>query len=150
MIERDGRLDVFREQRDQRLRQRIAKDEFRANDQDLATAHQNKRKVSPHRSQRTHFQTKDCSRSTYLRRQPLKQAPKPLVAHELAEDDEAVDARLEVRVLDARLDDVERRGDGDARDRARDGRDEVLAPRRLVVVRDAHEVFRQCGRAEEL
>lgn len=61
-----------------------------------------------------------------------------------------MDTRLEVRVLDARLDDVERRGDRDARDRAGDGGDEVLAPRRFVVVRDAHEVFRQCGCAEEL
>lgn len=55
MIERDGRLDVFREQRDQRLRQRIAKDEFRPNDQDLATAHQNKKKVSAHRFTKNTF-----------------------------------------------------------------------------------------------
>lgn len=41
----DGRLDVFREQRDERLRQRVAEDKLRANDQDLQ--HRTKNKVSP-------------------------------------------------------------------------------------------------------
>lgn len=86
MIERDGRLDVFREQRDQRLRQRIAKDEFRPNDQDLATAPQNKTKISPHRSQEHIFKRKDAggsrsrSRSRRARTfgvRPLNRPPMP-------------------------------------------------------------------------
>ena len=56
---------------------------------------------------------------------------------------------LEVRVLYPRLDRIERRGDRDGRYCAGDGCDEVLVPRRLMVVRDAEEVvFRDCGRAK--
>ena len=89
--------------------------------------------------------------TTYLRCEALEERARALVLNEVLNDGDARDLVLEVGVLDARLDRVERRGDGDGRDGARDGGDEVLAPGRLVVVLDAeHVLLGRCGRAEEL
>ena len=88
---------------------------------------------------------------THLGREALEERAGALVLDELLDHGHTRDLVLEVGVLDARLDRVERRGDGDGRDGARDGGDEVLAPGRLVVVLDAeHVLFGRCGRAKEL
>ena len=88
---------------------------------------------------------------TDLRCQPLEQRRRALVLDQVLDHRHTRHLVLEVRVLDARLDRVQRRRDGDGRNGARDRRDEVLAPGRLVVVLDAEQVLlRHRGRAEEL
>ena len=58
---------------------------------------------------------------------------------------------LKVSVLDTGLDDIERGGDDQRRRGTGDGGDEVLEPRRLVVVAKGEEVFLcESGTTEEL
>lgn len=71
-----------------------------------------------------------------LRRQALEQTPNALAANQLAEDGHTIDAGLEVGVLDARLDDIERGSDGDGCDGPGDGSEEILCPGGACVVLD--------------
>lgn len=87
----------------------------------------------------------------YLRCQALEERRRPLVLDEIPDDSKPRHLLLKVRVLYTRLDRIERRGDRYRRDGPGDGRDEVLRPRRLGVVRHTERVlFRYCGCTEEL
>ena len=91
------------------------------------------------------------ARHQQLGRQALEEARDALLAHHAPHDPKPGLGVLEVLVLDARLDDVERRGHDERGRRAADGRDEVLCPRGAVVVAQLEEVFfGEGGAAEEL
>lgn len=82
-----------------------------------------------------------CTEKTNLRCQTLKECGRPLVTEHILDDSHTGHLLLKVGVLNARLDRVEGRGDGDGRDSTRDRGDEVLRPGRLVEVGDAESVF---------
>ena len=86
-----------------------------------------------------------------LGRQALEQSDRALIAQKILDDRYARRLRLEVRVLDTRLDDVERSCDRDRRHGTRNRGNEVLCPRRLRVVLNAENVILgESGCTEEL
>lgn len=124
--------DVFREPGDQRLRKGVAEHQLGSDDQDLGASHQRiPQPVSGH--------------ATNLGREALEERRRTFVLDEVLDDGHTADLTLEVRVLDTRLDRVEWGSHRDRRDGTRDGCDEILAPRRLVVVLDTEQVLlRHC------
>ena len=90
-------------------------------------------------------------RETHLGNQALEEGGSALVLGHVGQDAEAALRVVKVAVLDARLDDVERRRHDERGRGAGDGRDKVLEPRRLVVVLEAEEeLLGEGGTAEEL
>lgn len=88
---------------------------------------------------------------TYFRSQALEERRRPLVFDEIPDDSKPRHLLLKVRILYTRLHRIERRRDRYRRDRPGDGRDEVLRPRRLRVVRHTERIlfrYRRC--TEEL
>lgn len=94
---------------------------------------------------------KDQLRSGHqkLGRQTLEEAGEALVLHHVRNDTETALGVLEVAVLDAGLDNVERSRDNERSTGAGDRSDEVLAPRRLVVVAELENVLLGKSRATE-
>ena len=89
--------------------------------------------------------------TTHLGCKTLEQRGGTLVPDEIFEDGDTARLRLEIGVLDARLDSIERRSDSNTRNSADNGRDEVLSPGCLAVVFDAqHDVLCPCRRSEQL
>lgn len=75
----------------------------------------------------------------YLGSQALEQSTDTLIPNQIADDNDTRHLLLEVCVLYAGLDDVERRSDCDRRDGACDGGNEVLSPCGLGVVGDSED-----------
>lgn len=77
----------------------------------------------------------------YLGGQALEERRRPLVLDEILDDRDTRHLLLEVGILYARLHRIQRRGDRYGRNGTSDGRDEVLCPSGLGVIRDAEGVF---------
>jgi hypothetical protein len=130
---------VFCIPRNQRLRDCVAEHQFWANDQDLEdeVSHQNRRNKG--------------RRGYYFGRESLEERRCALLAQQVAHNRHAARLLFEIRVLDARFDRVERRGDRDRRYGASHRRDEVLRPRRLAIIRHAeYIILRDRARTKEL
>jgi hypothetical protein len=84
-----------------------------------------------------------------LGEQALEEGSHALVLDHVGDDTSAGLFDLEVAVLDAGLDDVERCGDNERSGGTGDGSDEVLAPAGAVVVLELVKVLLGCGRATE-
>lgn len=120
----------------------------------LVVVLQGKQAAISERQKRSHFPTviiRSISSSTYLGNETLEKAREALVLGHVGQDPEAALGVVKVAVLDAGLDDVERRGDDERGRGAGNGGDEVLEPRGLVVVLQLEQVLLGKGRtAEEL
>lgn len=84
-----------------------------------------------------------------LGRQTLKEASETLVLHHVRHDAESALRVLEVAVLNARLDHIERGRDNERCAGTGNRRDKVLSPGGLVVVRELVDVLLGKGRSSE-
>ncbi len=86
---------------------------------------------------------------TYLRDQSLEETREAFILCHVRQNPESSLRVLKVSVLDTSLDNVQRGGDDKRRRGTGDGGDEVLEPRRLVVVAETEKVFLGKRRATE-
>lgn len=89
------------------------------------------------------------SRHQQLRHQALEEGRRTLYPRHIAHNPEARLLGLEVAVLYARLDHIQRRRDDERGRRSGNGRNEILQPRRTVVVLHLVQVLLSCCRPAE-
>jgi hypothetical protein len=78
---------------------------------------------------------------THLGDKALEEAGEPLLAGHVAQDAKAALGVVEVAVLNARLDDVERSRHDERSRSAGNGSNKVLEPRRLIVILQVEQVL---------